>query len=76
MRKLYTQDELMDIRPKELIEIILELQKQIEGLRKILEATQSNQLSEEMVEKIIVLVLSGKKRPFTKIKELIQIMGG
>ena len=70
---MYTEKQLMDKRPKELLEIVLELQTEIECLRKSVEAFSANQLSEELVKRIIRIVVSDNSS-IGKLKNLLEIL--
>lgn len=70
---MYTEKQLMDKRPKELLEIVLELQTEIECLRKSVEAFSANQVSEELVKRIIRIVVSDNSS-IGKLKNLLEIL--
>lgn len=65
---MYTEEELKDKKPRELFEIVLELQHTIE-------AFQSNQLSEDLIVEIIKIVMDDQIRPLKKAKMILEISG-
>lgn len=65
---MYTEEELKDKKPRELFEIVLELQHTIE-------ACKSNQLSEDLVVEILKIVVDDSIRPLRKAKRILEIAG-
>lgn len=64
---MYTKEDLEEKRPKELVQIILDLQKMVRTL-------ESNQLSEELVTEIIRITSDDSIRPMKKIKFIFQLL--
>lgn len=65
---MYTEEELKDKRPKELLEIILEMQLMVTSL-------QTNQLSEDLMTEVLKIVLDESIRPLRKAKRILEIVG-
>ena len=69
---MYTEKQLMDKKPKELLEIVLELQTEIQALQDSLQAFSANQVSEELVKRIIRVIVDdntsvGKLKSFLEL---------
>ena len=70
---MYTEKQLMEKKPRELLGIVMELQVENAMLRESVEAFSSNQMSEELIKRIIRIVVddNGSIRKLRNLLELL-----
>lgn len=70
---MYSENELLDKRPKELLEIILSLQKDLAETKKMVGILGENQISEFYISEVIKIILDTTSTPMGKIRRVMDL---